>query len=37
VAGGYGVLEEGNLGLSLAVGNHFYSVTCIEEEQGGLK
>lgn len=31
LAGGYGVLEEGNYGLSIALDNHFYSVTEIRK------
>ena len=27
IAGGYGVLEEGNYALSLAINKHFYSIT----------
>ena len=27
IAGGYAVLEEGNVGLSLALNRHFYSIT----------
>lgn len=30
LAGGYGVLEEGNFGLSLAINKHFYSLTSLE-------
>lgn len=30
LAGGYGVLEEGNFGLSLAINKHFYSKTSVE-------
>jgi phosphomevalonate kinase len=36
VAGGYGVLEEGNLGLSLAVDRHFYSITRVLEGPGNM-
>ena len=28
------MLEEGNQGLSLAVNNHFYTITTLEEEIG---
>lgn len=31
LAGGYGVLEEGNFGLSLAINKHFYSRTCLQQ------
>jgi phosphomevalonate kinase len=31
LAGGYGVLEEGNFGLSLAINKHFFSRTCLHQ------
>ena len=31
MAGGYGVLEEGNQGISLAVDKYFYSISTLEE------
>ena len=36
MAGGYGVLEEGNQGISLAVDKHFYSVSTLEEGDGSI-
>ena len=36
LAGGYGLLEEGNQGLSLALDRHFYSITRLQPATQGL-